>query len=414
MIMNDIKTIIRIVLYSISNLIVRLLGLIISRDKKVVLFGAWMGQRYADNSRFLFQYLCNNKDRLGLKKIIWITRNSEINEKLNRNGFESYLVGTRESRYWHLKSGIHIICNMPAKSGDHYPDIDVRYSTGAKKIQLWHGVGIKAVGATANSGGGKRSSWVVNFANKEIIRKIGFLGEWGEPKILCTSELNKKINLGNSKIHPQNAFLSMYPRYGACNFLFEDEKRIIKTIRDHSISVLFLPTFRDGKSSFVFPTNNEGFNCFLAEHDILWIQKLHQADIERSKTNDNKNILNLETSFDINTILRTVDIIVSDYSSAAFDAIFLKKPVVMYVPDIDEFMNGPNGLLIDLRELCPSLLARDIDELRNMILSIVRGIYFTEERKELLSKMRSDFFSDKQFDYDTIWKDICEAISSEK
>lgn len=414
MLINDIKTIIRIILYSLNNLLVRLMGIFIRRDKKIVLFGAWMGEKYADNSRFLYQYLYVHKEKLGLKKIIWITRNNDVNEKLNRNGFESYLVGTKESRYWHLKSGIHIICNMSAKSGSHEPDIDVRYSTGAKKVQLWHGVGIKAVGAKANVGGGKRSNWVVDFANKELIRKIGFLGGWGEPKILCTSELNKKINIGNSKIHPKNAFLSVYPRYGTCTFLFEEEKNIIESITNHRLSVLFLPTFRDKNSSFVLPTENLDFINFLAEHDVLWIQKPHQADMERHNKYNNENILNLEASFDINTILRNVDIVVSDYSSAAFDAIFLKKPVVMYVPDIDEFMTGPNGLLMDLRELCPTLLAKDIDELRNMILSIVNDEYFTEERKELLNKMRLDFFSDKQFDYESIWQDICKAISYKK
>lgn len=414
MLKNNIKTIMRIILYSLSNLYILLVGLFIRRDKRIVLFGAWMGEKYADNSRFLFQYLTQNKEKYNLKKVIWVTRNHEVNQNLLDNGFESYIIGTKESNYWHLKSGIHIMCNMAAQSGKHRPDIDVRLSTGAKKIQLWHGVGIKAVGAksndSANGQKNQRSQWMVNFANLKSIRRIGFLGGWGEPKLLCTSELNKKINLGNSKIHLENAFISAYPRYCECTYLLDPEKEVIQRISKYKLSILYLPTFRDGESSFVHPTSDEAFLSFLKERGILWIQKPHQADKNRESFYKNDCVLNLNADFDINSILHAVSVIVSDYSSAAFDSIYLEKPVIMYVPDLDEYMNGPNGLLMDLRDLCPSLLAMNQNELIKAIEETLDGTYFNDTRNEILKRMRKDFFSNRTVDYNMIWKDITEAI----
>lgn len=52
------------------------------RNKRIVLVGAWMGTKFADNSRYLYQYLFANKKKLGLKKVIWITRNKDVNELL--------------------------------------------------------------------------------------------------------------------------------------------------------------------------------------------------------------------------------------------------------------------------------------------------------------------------------------------
>lgn len=414
MVKNNIKTIFRIILYSLSNLYILLVGLFIRRDKRIVLFGAWMGEKYADNSRFLFQFLTQNKKRYNIKKVVWVTRNAEVNQNLLDHGFESYIIGSKESNYWHLKSGIHIMCNMAAQSGKHRPDIDVRLSTGAKKIQLWHGVGIKAVGAKSNNSTNgqkkQRSQWLVNFANLKIIRRIGFLGGWGEPKLLCTSELNKRINLGNSKIHSENAFISAYPRYCECTFFLDSEKEVIQKISKSKLSILYLPTFRDGESTFVHPTSNDAFLSFLKERGILWIQKPHQADMNRECFNENECVLNLDADFDINSILHDVSVIISDYSSAAFDAIYLKKPVIMFVPDLDEYLNGPNGLLMDLRDLCPSLLATNQNELTQAIEDVLNGTYFNDIRNETLNTMRKDFFSNKVADYNMIWKDITEAI----
>lgn len=415
MVKNNLKTLIRIFLYAVSNLAVLLVGLVIRRDKRIVLFGAWMGEKYADNSRFLFQYLAQNKEKYNLKRVIWVTRNHEVNQYLKERGFESYVIGTRESNHWHLKSGIHIMCNMAAKSGNHKPDIDVKLSTGADKVQLWHGVGIKAIGAKSNTSksGNKnqRSNWMANFANLKAIRRIGFLGGWGEPKLLCTSELNKQINIGNSKIHPENVFISAYPRYCDCTFLLDKEKEVIQTISKYKISVLYLPTFRDEKSNYTHPTDDAVFLDYLKERGILWIQKPHQAEINKDSFTGDECVLNLEANFDVNSILHSVNIIISDYSSAAFDAIYLNKPVIMYVPDLDEYMNGPNGLLMDLRDLCPALLAMSQNELIQMIDEVLYNTYFSDLRNETFNRLRTEFFSNKTADYSLIWQDITKAIS---
>lgn len=122
---NRIKTI-------ANNLYVGLESGVIHRDPHIVLFGAWMGAKFADNSRFLYQYLEKNKSKLGLKRVIWVTRSSEVESMLKNMGYECYLCGTKESKYWHLKSGVHIVCNATNRQG-HEADIDIQYSWGAKK-----------------------------------------------------------------------------------------------------------------------------------------------------------------------------------------------------------------------------------------------------------------------------------------
>ena len=46
-----------------SNLKYLLSSLFWLKDKRIILFGGWFGERFADNTRFLFQYLSDNKKK---------------------------------------------------------------------------------------------------------------------------------------------------------------------------------------------------------------------------------------------------------------------------------------------------------------------------------------------------------------
>ena len=37
------------------------------KDPSIVVMDSWFGQKFADNPRFLFQYLSENKSKLGLE-----------------------------------------------------------------------------------------------------------------------------------------------------------------------------------------------------------------------------------------------------------------------------------------------------------------------------------------------------------
>ncbi len=53
-----------------------------------------MGEKFADNSRFLFQYLHQEKQELLLKRVIWVTRNKNLKDELSEMGYEVYLCGS--------------------------------------------------------------------------------------------------------------------------------------------------------------------------------------------------------------------------------------------------------------------------------------------------------------------------------
>lgn len=402
---KEIKMLKRIgsMIYTISfNVLVGFRVKLSPRDEKIIVIGAWMGERFADNSRYLFQYLSENKVQLGLKHIIWITRNQEICNLLKNQGYEVCLAGTAESKSWHLKAGIHIICN---NSGlwKYKPDIDTQYSWGAKRIQLWHGVGFKAVGSSANKTQNHQS--YRNIINKcRKIKNILSQGGWADAYILATSEFNKKVMKESLNSFDDRVFISAYPRFCECLNITPEEKDVIAEIQNYDFCVIYLPTFREGSQTYIHPLADENIRNYLLNNNILWIEKQHLVSEFSVKEYEMvKNVMILSQKFDVNVIYDYIDVIISDYSSVVCDGFYKNISTIMYTPDLSEFQNGANGLLIDVNDYFGAILADNIEEIMIFIEKIRNKKFWTLETKKLYEKAQKDFFESEVADYYKIW-----------
>lgn len=396
---NRLKTI-------FSNIWVGIESGVLHRDRNVVLFGAWMGTKFADNSRFLFQYLSKNQNSLGLKKVIWVTRNIEVNALLNNLGYESYLCGTKESRYWHLKAGTHIVCNATNRLG-HDADIDIQYSWGARKIQLWHGVGMKSVGAIANehiSVGGNFWSQLKSNRNLNMLMSEG---GWGEAYFLTTSPVKLKVCQAIAACSEESMFISSYPRNCECIELLPREREVINIVKAYKGVVFYLPTFRKDYRAYVHPLTDVGVKQFLIDNNFLWIEKPHSASTFQFQDFSIKNVLFLDSDFDVNVLYPFVSAVMSDYSSAVFDAVYRHIPVIMYTPDLEQFKGGNIGLTFDIETNCISVLARTIPETICMLEEIASSTYFEKlGRTAFYERYLGEFWNNTKGTYDQIWNDI--------
>ena len=405
---NRIKNKIRAIYCNLSTAIKT--GFSLCRDKNIVLIGAWGGAKFADNSRYLYQYLFDNKEKLGLKKVIWVTRSNVINTELRDMGYESYLCGTKESDYYHLKAGIHIVCNS-SLYGYLLPDIDTKYSFGAKKIQLWHGAGMKAVGIASNSNKSTSKDRRIAWRKKhENIIAMGTYGAWNKEFFLSTSKINADVNYKISEISRKRMFISSYPRNCKCLRLTEKENEIINEISKYNGALLYLPTFRDPGSEYIHPLENITLCNLLKQHKWVWIEKPHTADNNLNKFRSHDcPIIELKPDFDINVLYEHVQGMISDYSSAIFDGAYRGIATIMYTPDLEEFRNGSVGFLFDVEEYCKSIISRTPDSLVENVTEIMDDTYLTKDRLDTLNKIRMDFFDNRESNYEQIWQDIVNA-----
>ena len=137
--MNEkLKDCIKLIIDSILLIPLKILLTLIKKDDKVFIFGDFLGKRFGDNSKYLYLYLCKNKEKYLLKKIIWITSTKEIYEELKNNKYEVYYKYSFKSFYYHLKARYHFI-----DQGE--TDISGFLSRNSLRINLWHGFPLKKI-----------------------------------------------------------------------------------------------------------------------------------------------------------------------------------------------------------------------------------------------------------------------------
>ncbi len=382
------------------------------RDKQLILFGSWFGEKFADNSRFLFQYLAENKEKLGLKRVVWATRNEIVFSELKSLGYEVVMIGTKESDNVHKTAGVHIVCNAGSSTKEAKGDIDGKYSYGAIRINLWHGLPAKGVDYASLDYKKREKShpfiMKVYYSLIKIkpIRAIGFQsGGWNDSYRLSTTSYITNLFMDMTKLPACKIIETGYPRNCSINKLLTEEKRVINDIKKTGYSILYLPTFRSSGINFMNPLDDPGIVSWLKDENVLWIQKPHSADKNMLSTRmqNASEVINLPDSFDINVLLPYVDVILTDYSSVCFDAIFHSKPIVFYVPDLEHYMNEDRGVVISPDEFMVGPKATNTGDLLSKLKAV------KQNGMNEMSITYSDFRK-KIWNCDTTMEDIWDAI----
>lgn len=384
------------------------------RDMQTVLFGAWFGEKFSDNPRFLFQYLSENRSALGLNRVVWVTREEAVCETIRGMGYEAYMMDSEESLRCHRTAGIHIICNGASDNpAQPHADILGRYSTGAVKINLWHGLcGIKGFGFLSNEHLRMRKSRPAAARLKELLHTNAFLrrfavspGGWGDCYYLSTTdyvtELFRQIFLSPK----ENFIQSGYPRNCAGVRRTAQEDAVIRSLAPYRFRVLYLPTFRDNAAYYTAPLECEPVRNLLALHgSFLWIEKSHSADKSFHLTEgQTDNVLRLNDKFEINLLLPHVDVVVTDYSSVAFEAMYHRKSVLYYTPDLDYYINDDRGFITPAESFMAGMCTKDGESLADALLreyehpGYVRNARYDEIRERFWGREKT---------MSEIWDDI--------
>lgn len=396
-------------LYLLTNIGVSILNIFIHRDKQVWLFGAWMGNRFSDNPRYLFQYVNENKDTLSIKKVIWVTRSAQVYSLLEEAGYNVYLCGTLKSFYWHIKAGVHVVCDIPNKTAVYSGDIDGLLSWGATKLQTWHGVGIKACGRLKNDSLNYKG---IRF-NKNF-RHYFYPGGWDKCYWLVTSKEDARAKSLDFGLDESQLIVSCYPRNCMGLKCFENEQTIIDHLhglrnRGNTL-VIYLPTFRskDDENAFIAPIQIEGFLRFIEAHNIIWIEKRHSASTYHADKVLSPNVLYIESDFDVNLIYECVDVVVSDYSSSISDALAKDLRVLHYVPDYEHYTKEDRGFVADYYSYHPGIVVKCPAGFLSALEETVSNEYFTQKRLRNYKRCKALLFDDRMPEM----KNLCHQIIS--
>ena len=124
-------------------------------------------------------------------------------------------------------------------------------------------------------------------------------------------------------------------------------------------------------------------NEVLVNNKIVIIEKSHFAEtnLKREK-NENKNVIILGTKTNVQELYIASDCLISDYSGAYLDYLFLNKPIIHFAYDYEYYKNVDSGLYYDIEDFSAGAVAYTFNELLREIENAANGIDLFKEKRE--------------------------------
>lgn len=375
------------------------LQLLVPRNKNIWIFGAWYGNRYSDNSRYLYEYVKEHHPEI---KAIWLTRSTKIKEQVVEKGGISYLTSNLKGIYYSILAKNVIICSVNR-------DVNYLFINGARKIQLWHGNPMKKIGLDD-----KFSPLHSSFQRKIVPLLFPFADEVANDYVVSNSEAFSGKMASAFAVPMTRVLETGCPRndifYSTETDRFNDN---LKSKFKGAKLVYYLPTFRShhgSKSLFTLPDYSlDELEAFLKKENLVFVSKGHYVDnqlSDKTKSNDSRLInLSDEDVSDINFMLKDADLLITDYSGAYFDFLLTQKPIILAAFDLEEYLSSSREMYFDYK----SSVAGPIVKTWADLYSALNYIWTTSEYQSLL-KEKNQIFNKYHDDQNS--KRVFEAIVS--
>ena len=345
-------------------------------DNKKIVFDNFSGIGYGCNPRYIADELLKQKVNC---KINWLVQNPKENKKNFPKNIKLIDI-TSEKAIYELSTAKLWIGNT------HKSNLLKRGLTKkiAKQIyiQTWHGsLGIKKINNDANPEFWKNSSLCELYKKDSSMIDIMISNSSFETNVY-KSAISDKAEIKEYG-HPRN------------DIFFKDNKGLKDkicqqyNINTNSNILLYVPTFRD----------NNHISCYNIEYEKLFAPlkekfggdwkifiRLHPRlkHLTNLLIPQSDSIIDVTMYQDIQELLASADIAITDYSSCIFDFMLTKKPGFIYATDIEEY-NTERGFYYPLEET-PFPIARNNEELIQNILNFDNEKYQQKVEKFLKDK----------------------------
>ena len=352
-------------------------SLIVPRSKRIWAFGSWYGGRFADNPKYFFLH-CAAREREAVHAV-WLSMSSTVVRRIRALGFPAYHRLSPSGLWYALRAGVYIFdCRVM--------DVSSVASSGAVKVNLWHGVPLKMIErdipqstnalAQANHG-----SALVRAANKVLRPQLSERYDY----ILGTSRATCERLAGAFGVPTSQVINGGYPRTDVllsgddgARFRMPEENRVIEQCRAYAREgtrvMLYMPTFRDWRNDAdrVIPIDWAALDKVLEAHNGALFCKLHPNDQARLPDLAGLSRVHLiPSNVDPYPILRETDALISDYSSIFFDYLLLDRPLVFYPYDLDDYRKYSRALYDDYDTVTPGPKAYDAAGLEKVLTSLL-------------------------------------------
>ena len=312
------------------------LSFLMPRSKNTWVYGSFHGA-FNDNSKYLFLYA---NEYVKEKKHVWISTKRSTVSHIRQLGYRAYWLATPMG-VWYSLRGKYWFVNA------YTSDIIFFLSGGAKIVNLWHGLPWKCIEFGIKKGElakrYSREDKLDAFIHPAVFIRPDYVvsgSNWVTNIFAYSFRINEKQCLPCG--YPRNYLLGK-PKEKVLDFIHRYESietfNLAQKLEHYKIIYIYMPTWRDSQRNlFAKGLDLNTLNTVVAEQDALVIMKPH-PNTKQPKHTEFSNLIFMDSSADVYTILPLTDVLITDYSSVMFDyPLMTGKGIILYQYDYNEYI----------------------------------------------------------------------------
>ena len=304
-----------------------LLKLNIFRDKNLWVYGCWEGNRYDDNSKYLFEHIIKTHPEI---RSVWLSPNPQIVNLVRQKGYEAYCSNSLKGIRLQLRAGVCFFTNG-------LDDIsNIQFIHGAMVIGLWHGTGMKNVYYQRLIQTGSKFKYCLKRVRDKIF-SVTY-----QDFAIATSAAAGEMRRQTYLLRPEQILITGQPRNDAFKQSFYPHQVLPQLKDSDSYSyILYMPTYRPYDNNVVEDllinlNLDTAFIKMLEKKKIRFLLKLHYlVNIEDIPLKPPFIVLRDQNISHVQELLAMADYMITDYSGCCIDFAIQDKPILLYTPDYD-------------------------------------------------------------------------------
>lgn len=344
------------------------------RDPDLFVFGSWFGDKFADNSKYLYLYFLQKGE-----KAYWITKNEEVYNQLKQDGLPAAMAYSEEGKRLCSKAGY--IVTSTALS-----DVNENVIGGATRIDLFHGIPLKKI-MYDDEVGGKM------LTRRQRVHELLTRRALKDYFVFSSSDTVSKSIRTAFRVDNDHILQYGLPRNDA--FFDGSLKKLRLSEVDYKYVISYLPTHRNvGKTPIPIEKlfDLRKLDTFCRENDILFVIKKHfYHNSEKTDLTGYTNIVDLTgQSYDTQELMFNSDVLITDYSSCYIDYLLLNRPIVFYSYDLEDYLKNDREMYYDYEDVAPGDICTDFNQLFKALNQITEGNFAISANQE---RVRDMFFA---------------------
>jgi CDP-glycerol glycerophosphotransferase (TagB/SpsB family) len=321
--MNKNKYLAKRLLIFLKGAIPAFVFLFIPKVGKRIIFSSDLNCSYKNNSKFLFEYFL---DKHPEKEIRYVVNCSKLRKDLS-DRFGNYFIETDSLAgvFYALRAKTWVVSSLETPVGGVFLGI------GRYVHHLGHGAPLKRIGLLEKYS---------NPLKKIYLKLIRFNFSY----FFSTSELFRSAWSNCVGVNPNKVFIIGQARTDQLCHPDETLARTHMTKTPSNSNILYAPTWRPFSKTKLFPFHDldlARLSNFLEANDCNIFLRLHpnfedMVPEEFSNSSRIKTLANSEIT-DINDILGSFDLLITDYSSIYIDYLVTGNPILFLPYDYHEY-----------------------------------------------------------------------------